>query len=84
MKKVELFYLKNCPYCKQAIAWLEELKQMEAYQGIQIKMIEESENVDYAEAHDYYYVPTFYIEDVLVHEGVATKDKIEEVLKKSL
>lgn len=84
MKKVELFYLKNCPYCKQAIHWMNELKEDSKYADIQIKMIEETEESAYAEAHDYYYVPTFYIEDVKVHEGAATKEKIEEVLGKSL
>lgn len=84
MKKVELFYLKNCPYCKQAIHWMNELKEDSKYADIQIKMVEESEESAYADAHDYYYVPTFYIEDVKVHEGAATKEKIEEVLEKSL
>ncbi|WP_041140224.1 glutaredoxin family protein [Beduini massiliensis] len=84
MKKTELFYLKNCPYCKQAIRWMNELKADPKYADIQIKMIEESEEAAYADAHDYYYVPTFFIDDVKVHEGAATKEQIEEVLNKSL
>lgn len=84
MKKVELFYLKNCPYCKQAISWMNELKADPKYADIQIKMIEESAESAYADAHDYYYVPTFFIDDVKVHEGAATKEQIEEVLNKSL
>mgnify|MGYP000113147089 CR=1 FL=1 len=84
MKKTELFYLKNCPYCKQAIHWMNELKADPKYADIQIKMIEESEEAAYADAHDYYYVPTFFIDDVKVHEGAATKEQIEEVLNKSL
>lgn len=84
MKKVELFYLKNCPYCKQAISMMNELKANSKYADIQIKMIEESEESAYADAHDYYYVPTFFIDDVKVHEGAATKEQIEEVLNKSL
>lgn len=84
MKKVELFYLKNCPYCKQAISWMNELKADRKYADLQIKMIEESEESDYADAHDYYYVPTFFIDDVKVHEGAATKEQIKEVLNKSL
>ncbi len=84
MKKAELFYLKSCPYCKQAIGWMNELKADPKYADIQIKMIEESEESAYADAHDYYYVPTFFIDDVKVHEGAATKEQIEEVLNKCL
>lgn len=83
MKKVELFYLENCPYCKQAIRWLQELQQSPEYKDITILFIEESKEAEYANKHDYYYVPTFYIDDVLVHEGAATKEKIQEVLDKS-
>lgn len=84
MKKVELFYLKSCPYCKEAIGWLNELKENEQFKDIEIRMVEEREESDYADTHDYYYVPTFYIDDVKVHEGAATKEKIETVLKQCL
>ena len=32
-------------------------------------MIEESEQPEVADAFDYYYVPTFYVDGVKVHEG---------------
>lgn len=84
MKKVELFYLKNCPYCKKAIQYLNELKDEEKYADIDIQFIEESIDVDYANQHDYYYVPTFYIDDVKVFEGAMDKEDVKEVLEKSL
>lgn len=84
MKKVEFFYLENCPYCKKAMAYLEELKQDPKYASIEISFIEESKEAEYASLHDYYYVPTFYIDDQLVHEGAATKEDVQVVLEKSL
>lgn len=44
---MKLFYLKNCPYCRQALAWIQELYQQDAkYQRIPLEMIEESEQRD--------------------------------------
>ena len=44
MKKITMMYLKGCPYCKQAMNWMEELKQEQpVYQNINITYIEESE-----------------------------------------
>ncbi|MDD4779247.1 MAG: thioredoxin family protein [Tissierellia bacterium] len=85
MKKVTMFYLENCPHCKKASKILEELKSKNSlYANVQIEKIEESKNVRIAEAHDYYYVPTFYVDGVKLHEGVPTLEKIESVLKAAI
>lgn len=84
MKKVELFYLENCPHCKNARSYMEELMKEPTYANIEIKMYEETVDVDYANAHDYYYVPTFYIDDKKVFEGSMSKEDVETVLKQCL
>lgn len=85
MKKVKAFYLENCPHCKRAFNMIDELKSQNSnYSQIDIECIDESKNVQVASAHDYYYVPTFYVDGVKIHEGVPTLDKIEAVLKKAL
>lgn len=85
MKKVTMFYLENCPHCKKALKMLEVLTEKKPqYANIQIEKIEESKNVHIAEAHDYYYVPTFYVDGVKLHEGVPTLEKIEAVLKAAI
>ena len=62
MKAVELFYIPHCPYCVTAKKAIEELKQEnDAYADVQVKWINEEEEVDYAEEHDYYYVPSVYV-----------------------
>ncbi len=81
MKSVKLFYLENCPFCKRALAYLDELQKQPEYADIKIEMIEESKQVELADSYDYYYVPTFYIDEVKVHEGGIYKDEVEALLK---
>lgn len=85
MKKVKMFYLENCPHCKNAQKMMDELtsKNVE-YKNIEIEKIEESKNVKVASTHDYYYVPTYYVNGQKIHEGVPTLEKIENVFKKAL
>lgn len=82
MKEVKLFYLKNCPFCKRALAYIDELQTQDAYRDIKIEMIEESEQAELADSFDYYYVPTFYIDGEKIHEGGIYKDEVEELLNK--
>ncbi len=85
MKKVKAFYLENCPHCKRAIKMVDALKEKNPqYSNIEIEYIEESKDVQAASSQNYYYVPTFYVDDVKVHEGVPSFEKIEEVLKKAI
>lgn len=77
-----MFYLKNCPFCKRALAYIDELQTQDAYRDIKIEMIEESEQAELADSFDYYYVPTFYIDGEKIHEGGIYKDEVEELLNK--
>ena len=79
---MKLFYLKNCPYCRQALAWINELYQEdERYQQIPLEMIEESEESEIADRYDYYYVPCFFEGQQKLHEGAATKDIIQKIFE---
>ena len=85
MKRVKLFYLKNCPFCKKALRYIEELKAEHAeLAAVEIEMIEESEEPGVADTFDYYYVPTFYVDGVKVHEGGIYPDEVEKVLRSAL
>ena len=70
MKPVKLFYLKNCPFCKKALRYIEEARAAHpelAAVGI-----------------DYYYVPTFYVGGVKVHEGGVYPEEVEKILRSAL
>lgn len=85
MKYVKMMYLKSCPYCKQAFAMVDELKQLhKEYQDIEIETIEENDEPEKTKGLDYWYVPTYFVEGEKLLEGIPTKAKIEAVLKAAL
>jgi Thioredoxin. len=81
MKKLTLFYLASCPYCKQAFGYLDELFSTGNYSDIELEKIEESKEPELADQYDYYFVPTFYYNDEKLHEGICKKEDIERVLE---
>ena len=82
MKKLKMFVLKNCPYCKQAFAMMEQLcTENPEYRQIEIEVIEETEHPEIAEKYDYYYVPCYFMEEEKLFEGVPTLKKIRKVLE---
>ena len=85
MKPITYFYLKECPFCKKAFRYIEELKREHPeLQTVEIDTVEESEQPEIADRYDYYYVPTFYVDGKKVHEGGIFKEEIEAVLRKAL
>jgi len=85
MKEITFFMMDVCPYCVKAQKWLDELYQEHPeYKKIPMKVIDERKQPDIANQFDYYLVPTFYVDGVKLHEGVATKEKVEYVLKQAL
>ncbi len=80
-----MFYLKNCPFCKKALRYIEELKAEHAeLAAVDIEMLEESELPDVADKFDYYYVPTFYVDGIKEHEGGIYPEEVERILRKAL
>lgn len=85
MKTLYMFITDWCPYCKQALNWMEELKKENpAYKDIEIKIIDEEKQSEIVKKYDYYYVPTYYIDSLKVHEGVPSKEIIKNVFEKAL
>ena len=87
MKKITLFYLTDCPYCRNARKALEELKKENpAYAEIEIDWIEESEQPEVSGKYDYYYVPTMYVGDKKMYEAkpsesyASCKENVKAVL----
>ena len=82
MKPVKLFYLKNCPFCRKALRYIDEVKAAHPeLAAVDIELIEESEQPAVADGYDYYYVPTFYVDGVKVHEGHAERADVEAVFR---
>lgn len=85
MKKVKLFYLQHCPFCKKAFRYIEEAKARHPeLADLEIELIEESEQAEVANRYDYYYVPTFYVDEQKVHEGGIFAEEVEQILLSAL
>lgn len=80
MKKILMFTMKRCPYCMRARRWMEELEaENPGYVKLEIEIIDELEQPELADTYDYWYVPTYYVDGVKLHEGVPTKDIVRGV-----
>lgn len=77
---MKIFILEKCPHCLNARQWIEELcNENPKYKEIEIEYIDEKKQSEIADQYDYYYVPSIYVEDKKVHEGVASKDIIKNI-----
>lgn len=85
MKSITMFLTSWCPHCKRAINWMNELTaENPNYKALDIKLIDEDLHPEISNQYDYYYVPTYYIENEKVHEGAATKEIIKDIFEKSM
>ncbi|OPJ59333.1 thioredoxin family protein [Clostridium oryzae] len=85
MKSVLMFMMPTCPYCQQAFNWMDELKKENSkFSDVEMKIIDETVHPDIADRYDYYYVPTYYVDGVKVHEGVASKEIVKNVYETAL
>jgi glutaredoxin len=80
MKEIKMFVMATCPHCKKALSMMDEIfTDHPEYKDIPLKKIDENLDSKYAEQFDYYYVPTFYVGDTKLHEGVPSKEAIMKV-----
>jgi thioredoxin 1 len=74
-----------CPYCRRALSWIDELKKDNPeYSKVEIKIIDEETEPEAARKYDYYYVPTFYVDDEKIYEGVPSREIVRTVFEKAL
>ena len=85
MKKILFFQLRFCGHCRKAKAYLDSLlAENPAFKDIEIEHVDEGVERERAKAYDYFYVPTFYIEDEKVHEGPVNRKQLEGILQMAL
>ncbi len=85
MKKITMFTMASCPYCRQAHKWMDELMQeYPEYADVEMEIIDEVQQPEVAEKWDYYYVPTYFVGKEKLHEGAATKQKVQRVFEWAL
>lgn len=75
MKKVMVFYLEGCPYCRKARAALDALlAEKPGYAALAIEWIEESRERALADSFDYYYVPALFADGRKLYECAPGED----------
>lgn len=85
MKKVLMMIQETCPHCVKALALMEELKKENPeYENVEVKVVDENREAEFADSLDYWYVPTYFVDGEKVHEGVPTKEKVKKVYEKAL
>ena len=69
MKKLIIFFLEGCPYCRKAKDALNELKAGDPdYEKADIEWIEETRFPELADSYDYYHVPSIFCGDEKLYE----------------
>lgn len=82
MKDLTMFILPNCPHCKLALKFQQELiEENPEFGKINITMIDESAQPEIADKYDYYYVPCWFSGKEKLFEGHAEKADVEKVLR---
>ena len=85
IRKITMFILKTCPYCRQALRMMDDLyAENPAYRSLEIEMVDELENRGFADKFDYKLVPSFYMDGKKLHEGAADHNKIRRVFDAAL
>lgn len=85
MKEVKLFMFAGCPHCRKAQKFIDELvSENPRYGEVGITVIDERKDPKTADKYDYYYVPTFYVDEEKIHEGTVTKEDVEKVFLAAL
>lgn len=59
-------------------------KEDQKYLNVEVIIIDEELEPEKAKRYDYYYVPTYYVGDTKLHEGVPSKDIVREVFEAAL
>ena len=85
MKHVKMMVLEHCPHCRKAFEYIDELiEENMLYRNIEIEVIDEVKEEEKTQGYDYWYVPTFFVNNQKIHEGVPTKESIQAVLEEAI
>lgn len=84
MKELTMFYFPECPYCRQALGWHEEIfARHPEYKEVPLRLVDEHVETALADSYDYWYVPTYFIGTEKLCEGVKKKELIEAAFRRA-
>ena len=81
MKKIRMFTAVWCSHCANAKRWMDELiDENPKYKELDIQLIDIDNEKEKLVDVNFYYIPTFYIENEKAFEGVPSKQIVQKVL----
>lgn len=84
MRELTLFYYPECPHCQRALRFQEEIfREHPEYKNVPLRMVNENQERALADSYDYWFVPTYFLGNEKLCEGVKEKSLIEEAFKKA-
>lgn len=85
MEKITMFVLERCPYCKKALAYMDQLiEENPKYKGLEIDKIDELKYPEISDRYDYSLVPAYYFGYEKIHEGVTGSEDVRRVFDEAL
>lgn len=85
MKNIVMFITSWCPHCHMASDFQNKLlAQHPEWRDIPLTVVDEERDTPPDGHYDYYYVPTYYVGGVKVHEGHAEREDVERVFRAAL
>ena len=91
MRKVTFFLMDVCPYCRQALKAIDELKsESERFRAVEFDRIEITREPEKAAGRDFYYVPAMFIGSAKIYEAQPgetypeCKEKVRAVLESAI
>lgn len=85
VKKVTMFILPSCPYCIRALKRIEKVMDANPeLRAVPFETVDERRRPDLACAHDYYFVPSFYVDGRKVYEEGVLHADLEEIFREAL
>lgn len=85
MKEIIMTMFNECPYCQNALKYIDEYKKAHPEaKDVQLTIINEREEPERAGKYDYYYVPTFFVDGEKIYEGLTDVSMIDNVFEKAL
>ncbi len=82
--QIEIFYRDNCKRSIECFKLLDELLKNDKYKNIQIKKINEVDNIKYAKNFNYFFIPAIFLNGKKYHEGAIGYYTLKSILDEAI
>lgn len=81
MKKLTIVKDETCSFCKLMMEYMEDvLRSDPRFRGIKPEYVDYNENESVK--YEHYFIPAFYVDGKLVHDGPVDREKVVSILER--